>query len=195
MAQGNRQRTVSAHRMPADAATRRIHREMGGQQRRQLLDHVAVHVEAPGIRRLRGINIKTRTLAKLPVTGRTLNAGITRAGVGHHQHHAQPCRQTLGAGLDGGGFLGAGKAGQEIQHGATADRGLRWLIKRKPHQSFAGFRWVTVDALHATVQALFGDRFKYGHGALGYAISRPPRIAGHTSLSRSGGTVTCRHGG
>ena len=152
------QRAVAAHRMAHDAAARDIRVEVGGDDFRQLVDHVAVHavVGCPG--RLRGIQIESRGDAEVPanhdrrvVRTRGLVSGATsmmpmarrvfeRAGLGHE------------------GFFGAGEAGEVVQHRHRARRGLRRRVHRKAHVAVVGLRRVLVIAQHAPEAGVPGNR-------------------------------------
>ena len=111
------QRAMPAHRMPADRA-RIGRREIRFDQRGQLRRHVVVHAVMRRPRRLCGVDVEARALAQV-VTVRIGDLVAARAGVGRDQDHAVLGGIPLRAGLGDEVLLGAGQAGQPVQHRAA----------------------------------------------------------------------------
>jgi hypothetical protein len=91
----------------------------------------------------------------------TQNACAARAGVGGEDGQTQLCRQALGTGLDGKGFLRARQAGQEgQQRHLLPGQSLGRQIQAKAHGQADFGRAVLVKALHAAKAGVFAGQFK-----------------------------------
>ena len=116
MAQGRDQSAMAAHGVAKDAA-QGAGRKVLLDQRGQLQGHIVLHpvVRSPG--GLRGVDIKTRTLAQ--VVGRVVGHRIAAwAGVRCNHDDTMARRMRLSAGLGDEVLLGAGQPGQPVKHRA-----------------------------------------------------------------------------
>ena len=148
IAQRQHQRAMPAHRVAADRA-RAGGREMRLDQRRQLLHHVLVHavMRRPGL--LGGIEVEAGALAQV-VAFRIGHLVAARAGVRRDQDDPVFGRVALRTGLGDEVLLGAGQAGQPVQHRAWPVRGLRRQVHGEIHRAAEYLRSMPVNVLPAT---------------------------------------------
>ncbi|MCY1536936.1 hypothetical protein D9M68_724120 [compost metagenome] len=107
---------MTAHGVAADTALLR-HREVGLDQRRQLMHHVVVHAVVPGIGLLGGVQVEAGTQAEVPGTIRVArHLGATRTGVRRDDDQPQLRRKSMRAGLLHEVLVGAGQPRQPVEH-------------------------------------------------------------------------------
>ncbi len=158
MAQRERQCAVAAHRMAEDRDAGSIDVERVDEDVDQLVDDVRRHAKARRPRRTRRIEVEARAFAEVPVGGRAVDAGLSRAGVRRDEHEAALRREALRAGLDRERLLGAGQAGEIDQRGRR-DEARRAARRRR---SASGRRSSPIDVDGTTVRRRSSD------GAIGF---------------------------
>ena len=157
------QRTVTTHGVAGDAALV-ADREVGLDQRRQLLHHVVIHavVACPGL--LGGVEVETGTQAEVPgLVGVIRHALATRAGVGRDDDQAELGSHTLRSRLLHEVLVGAGQAAQPVQHrqpGALLH--LRRQVHGEHHVAVEHRRAVPVALVPAAETLVAGDDIQ-GH--------------------------------
>ena len=115
--QADRQRAVTAHRVPGNPLSGQVGRERIADHGRQFGGDIIVHavVLAPG--RFGRVQIETGTQAEIPCAVRIVRHVLaSRAGVRRDQHDAKLRCDALGTGLDHEGFFAAGQTGKVGQH-------------------------------------------------------------------------------
>ena len=108
VAERQRERAVATHGVTADGAPR-ADREVRLDERRQLVDDVALHAKVRRPRRLGGVEVEARALPEVVAFG-IGHALAARAGVGRDDHHAVLGGIALRAGLGDEVLLAAGQA-------------------------------------------------------------------------------------
>ncbi|MNF88355.1 hypothetical protein D3C84_708480 [compost metagenome] len=140
-------------------------REAGLNQRRQLVHHVVVHAVVRSPRLLAGIQVEAGTVTEIPGAVRIArHLGAARTGIRRDQHQPQLGGQALRAGLLHEVLVGAGQAGQPVQHRQLRPLPrLRRQIDGEHHVALQGGRVVTVAMMPAAEAFLAGEQFE-GHG-------------------------------
>ncbi|MDE1155291.1 MAG: hypothetical protein PW735_06115 [Acidobacteriaceae bacterium] len=110
----------------------------------------------------RGIEVEACALAEFPVAGGTGDAGITGAGVRHHECEAQLGGKPLGTGLDRERLCRAGQPCKEPHHGHRSGFS-RWRHEHGKTHGAARLRHMRVKALDAAEAALFGHGLDRRH--------------------------------
>ncbi len=155
LAQGGDERPVATHGVAADGAFRRD-REVGLDELGQLAGDVVVHlvVRLPGV--LGGVDVEACAHAEI-VTGVVRHLFAAGAGVRRHQGDAELGGDALGARLLHEVFIGAGEAGEPVEHGyLLAGEGLGRQIDGEAHlatQHLGGVAVALVPAAEALVAA------------------------------------------
>ena len=110
----------------------------------------------PGL--LDGIDVEPCTLAEVPVLAIARQLRFAGAGVGHDENQAKLCSDSLGAGLDGEGFLGAGESGKTVHRGQSPLASGRRDVDRETHRPRAAGRVMLVEALNPAKAGVLGSR-------------------------------------
>ncbi|VUL99873.1 hypothetical protein PGKDCPLP_02285 [Stenotrophomonas maltophilia] len=161
VAQRDHQRTVTAHRVAADAA-RIGDREIRLDQCRQFLRHVVVHAVVLRPRCTGGIEVEPRPLAQVIALG-IGHVIAAWAGIGRDDDHAMLGRVALRARLGDDVLLGAGQPAQPVQHRQFLRFRLRRQVHGELHVAAQRGGMMPVDVLPA---AETGAVFNTFHGAL-----------------------------
>ena len=156
--QGNGDGSVTTHRVSGNG-TLLADRKVGFNQLRQLFHHVVVHLVMRLPRLLSRVDVKTRPLTQI-VLITVSNVIATRAGVGCDNRNAQLRRNPLGTGFLHEVLVGAGQAGQPVQHWHHAALShLRRQINRKAHAAVEHRRIVLVLLVPAIETFVLTDHF------------------------------------
>ena len=130
---------------------------MHADQVRKLVHDIAVHPIVRGPGRLGGVDIESGAESEVPRVVVAGQARRARAGVGRDEDEPQFGRDALRTGLDGEGLLGAGEAGEVIEHRQRPRAVLRWPVNGKAHGPRALARGMLVEALHAAETGMLGE--------------------------------------
>ena len=162
MAQGEGQRPVPAHGMPADPQPVGVDRQVFTDHGDQVAGDVGLHLEVRRPGGLGGIDVEARPLPEVValVVGDALTA---RRGIGGDEHQPGLSGVALHAGLDGDVILGAGQPGEKHQPGQALARRQRcggWRQEyRHTHRRAGGWAVVLERDLAAAEAAAFTDDF------------------------------------
>ena len=179
-------RAVAAHRVAADRFARRIDRQVGVHDGRQLVANVVVHAVVRGPGRLRRVDVETGAGADVHLRVLARNVDAARARVRNDQRETELRGIALRPRFDAEVLLRAGETRQPVQRRDRRALGGRRQVHGETHRAGAGRRHVLVDDLAALEAARLADPFdgRLGHSRIPRRLAHVRRPCARTSRRR-----------